>query len=469
MAHAMLRLAVATTFASVVCVSGAPTDFPAAERKEAEGKTALVTGAAGFIGSHVVRHCLDLGMRVVALDDLSGGFQPNVPEGALFIQGDIKDALMLDKLFQEHKFDYIYHLAAYAAEGLSHFIRSFNYRTNLVGSVEVLNQAIKHKVGCFVFTSSIAVYGSINDLSQMQNPNRSLVTSGAKAKTTDETRGLTEEDKPTPEDPYGIAKYAFEMDLHAAKELFGIDFVVFRPHNVYGPNQNMLDKYRNVVGIFFNQIFRGLPMTVFGDGRQVRAFSYIDDVAPVIARGPLVPEARNQIFNVGGDKPYTINELGNAISKAAGSPDHPRDLQPARMEVEVAVSNHDKVKAFFKHPPTILLDEGLERTVSWYKSKGKFFRPVEFASVEVLERMPPSWVRPDLRETAVCEGSRVATDLGAVAGSAAEVGGAGTTANAGGELDEAPLRTSGGPTLRWPMWHWFAAARLEHHWPLTWE
>mmetsp|Transcript_158347 Transcript_158347/g.507857 ORF Transcript_158347/g.507857 Transcript_158347/m.507857 type:complete len:154 (+) Transcript_158347:353-814(+) len=141
-----------------------------------------------------------------------------------------------------------------------------------------------------------------------------------------------------------------------------------------------------------------------------------------------------EIFNVGGDKPYTINELGDAISKAAGSPDHPRDLQPARMEVEVAVSNHDKVKAFFKHPPTILLDEGLERTVSWYKSKGKFFRPVEFASVEVLERMPPSWVRPDLRETAVCEGSRVATDLGAVAGSAAEVGGAGATASAGGEL-----------------------------------
>jgi len=364
-----------------------------------------------------VRHCLDLGMEVVALDDLSGGFRSNVPEGAVFIQGDIKDALLLEDIFNKHRIDFVYHLAAYAAEGLSHFIRSFNYRTNLVGSVELLNQAIKHKVNCIVFTSSIAVYGSINDLSQMQNPNRSLATSGSKSKMAGESGGLTEADKPSPEDPYGIAKYAFEMDLHAAKELFGIDFVVFRPHNVYGPHQNMFDKYRNVVGIFFNQIFRGLPMTVFGDGEQVRAFSYIDDVAPVIARGPLVPEARNEVFNVGGDTPYTINELAIAIAGAAGSPDHPRDLQPARMEVEVAVSNHDKAKAYFKPPPALLLDEGLERTVEWYKAKGKFFSPVEFASVEVLQQMPPSWVRPDLRETPICEGSRV--DSAAAAATAA--------------------------------------------------
>lgn len=384
--------------------------FPDSEREAARGTTALVTGAAGFVGSHVARHCLDLGMKVLALDDLSGGFRSNLPIGALFVQGDIKDALFLEHLFSEHRIDFVYHLAAYAAEGLSHFIRSFNYRTNLVGSVEVLNQAVKHKVRCFVFTSSIAVYGSINDLSQMQNPNRSLATSGGKPKVLREKGGLTEDDTPAPEDPYGIAKYAFELDLKAAKGLFDMDFVVFRPHNVYGPHQNMLDKYRNVVGIFINQIFRGLPMTVFGDGEQVRAFSYIDDVAPVIARGPLVPRARNKVFNVGGDKPYTVSELASAIGKAMGVPDHPRDIQPARMEVEVAVSTHDRVKEYFGTPPSLLLEEGLERTVSWYKTEGKLFRPVEFSTVEVIAQMPPSWLRPDLREAPVCQGSRVSMD-----------------------------------------------------------
>jgi len=343
-------------------------------------------------------------------DDLSGGFLSNVPSGATFIKGDLKDAMLLERLFTDHKFHYVYHLGAYAAEGLSHFIRSFNYRTNLVGSVELLNQAVKHGVECFVFTSSIAVYGSINDLSQMQNPNRTLSTSGHREKTADESKGFTEDTQPTPEDPYGIAKFAFELDLHASKELFGMDFVVFRPHNVYGPHQNMFDRYRNVVGIFINQIAHGKPMTVFGNGEQVRAFSYIDDVAPVISRGPLVPAARNQIFNVGGDTPYTVNELAIAIQKALAKPDYPIDYQPARMEVEVAVSNHDKVKGVYQTPQAVSLDAGLETTVEWYKYQGKFFKPIEFASVEIKNRMPPSWVRSDLRESSVCEGSRVNDD-----------------------------------------------------------
>merc|ERR1719272_809344 len=134
-------------------------------------------------------------MRVIALDDLSGGFYTNLPENVTFVKGDIKDATFLDRIFTEHQIDFVYHLAAYAAEGLSHFIRSFNYRTNLVGSVELLNLAVKHKVECFVFTSSIAVYGSINDLSQMQNPNRKLSTSGHRSQSGE---GFTEEDVPKP-------------------------------------------------------------------------------------------------------------------------------------------------------------------------------------------------------------------------------------------------------------------------------
>jgi len=362
----------------------------------AHNKTALVTGAAGFVGSHVARHCLSLGMRVIAMDDLSGGFLSNLPDGVRWFQGDIKDPLVVERIFSE-RIDYVYHLAAYAAEGLSHFVRSFNYRTNLVGSIEILNQAIKHKIECFVFTSSIAVYGS-----QMRDRPQGDV------------RGLTEEDPPSPEDPYGISKYAVEMDLRAAHELYGIDFVVFRPHNVYGPNQNMFDKYRNVVGIFINQMFHGLPMTIFGDGEQVRAFSFIDDVAPIIANGPLLPAARNQVFNVGADVPYTVNQLSRATAQAMGLPTHPIDRQPARMEVGAAVSNHDRVKSVFGPPPPVSLQDGLNRTVAWFRNMGRGFRPVEFQTVEIKRRMPPSWLRPDLRETAYCDGSVLAHDANEV-------------------------------------------------------
>mmetsp|Transcript_9771 Transcript_9771/g.25640 ORF Transcript_9771/g.25640 Transcript_9771/m.25640 type:complete len:436 (-) Transcript_9771:123-1430(-) len=383
-------------------------DFPAAEITRAQGKTAIVTGAAGFIGSHVAKHCLALGLEVLAVDDLSGGFLDNVPRhpSLKFVKGDLRDAVFVESLFTGHgKIHFVYHLAAYAAEGLSHFIRSYNYRTNLVATMELLNQAVKHGIECFLFTSSIAVYGSINDLSQMQNADRQLHTGKEKG------RPLTEDDTPAPEDPYGISKYACEMDLRAAKELWGMDFVVFRPHNVYGPHQNMFDKYRNVVGIFINQVYHKRPMTIFGDGQQERAFSYIDDVAPIIARGPLVPEARNEIFNIGADKPYTVETLARKIAEAMGvGKDYPIDKQPARLEVFSAVASHEKVRRYFKPPPTTDLHEGMRRTVAWYNAKGQRFAPIEFAAVEVLEKMPPSWVRDDLEEAAVVSGSRVKTD-----------------------------------------------------------
>src|SRR5215204_5191783 len=160
----------------------------------------LVTGAAGFIGSHVVDHCLRLGHRVVALDDLSGGFADNVPDGAMFVKGSILDHELLNTLFAEHGFDYVYHLAAYAAEGLSHFIRRFNYNNNLIGSMNLINAAVNSGVKCFVFTSSIAVYGASPELP------------------------MREATVPHPEDPYGVAKLAVEMDLAAAKSMFGMDY-----------------------------------------------------------------------------------------------------------------------------------------------------------------------------------------------------------------------------------------------------
>ncbi len=325
---------------------------------------ALVTGAAGFIGSHVADACLALGLRVTATDDLSGGFRENVPAAAEWIQGDLKDGTFVDRLMERGPFDYIYHLGAYAAEGLSHFIRIYNYETNLVASMRLINAAVRQRVKCFVFASSIAVYG------RGQLP-------------------MTEDLAPQPEDPYGISKYAVELDLRAAHEMFGLPFVVFRPHNVYGERQNIADKYRNVIGIFMNQSLQREPMTVFGDGRQTRAFSHVDDVAPIIARAPFVAEAQNEVFNIGADQPYTVLELAEEVARALGRPLNLRHLE-ARNEVVHAFSDHGKIRRVFGEQPTVPLRVGIERMARWVLARGPQ-PPVVFENIEVRDKLPESW------------------------------------------------------------------------------
>ena len=326
----------------------------------------LVTGAAGFIGSHVAEQLLLGGEEVVGLDDLSGGFAANVPKGTVFYEGSILDTPLLARVFREHRISHVFHLAAYAAEGLSHFIRRFNYTNNIVGSMNVLNEAVRAEVRCVVFTSSIAVYG---------------------AGQTPMGEGL----KPEPEDPYGIAKYAVEMDLAAARRMFGLDYIVFRPHNVYGERQNLGDRYRNVIGIFMNQLMKGEPMTIFGDGGQTRAFSYIADVAPVIARSIRVPSAFNDVFNIGAVTPTTVNELAVAVARAMHLPPDIRRLD-ARNEVQHAVADHAKIERVFGHTAQWSLADGLARMADWARSAGPA-EPSQPMVVEVEKNLPASWKR----------------------------------------------------------------------------
>lgn len=329
-------------------------------------KIALVTGAAGFIGAHLYRAIRDLGRcRVVALDDLSGGFRRNLPPDANFVEGSVTDEDLVTELFATYEFDLVYHLGAYAAEGLSHFIRRFNYRNNLIGSVNLVNEAVRHGTDCFVFTSSIAVYG------QAEVP-------------------MHEDTTPRPEDPYGIAKYAVELDLRAAHDIFGLDFVVFRPHNVYGEYQNIGDRYRNVVGIFMNQILRGEPITVFGDGEQKRAFTYIGDIVGPMARAPWVQESRNRVFNIGADEPCTVNKLAKLVARVMGQPDHPVDHLPPRKEVEVAYCDHSRVRDVFGELTHTPLPRGLERMAEWVQREGARTSR-EFDDIEVRKNLPPSW------------------------------------------------------------------------------
>ena len=325
----------------------------------------LVTGGAGFIGAHVTDELINLGHQVVVLDDLSGGFEDNVNPKAKLVIGTINDVTLIEKLFTDHKFEYVFHLAAYAAEGLSHFIRNFNYQNNLIGSVNLINASVNFTVKCFVFTSSIAVYGS------NQVP-------------------MTEILEPQPEDPYGISKYAVELDLKNAHRMFGLNYVIFRPHNVYGEKQNIGDKYRNVIGIFMNQVMQNKPLTVFGDGEQKRAFTYIGDVAPIIVQSAFNPAVYNEIFNIGADQTVSVNELANLVCQSFNVKVDINHLPP-RNEVKDAYSDHQKLQKAFGQQNYTSLEQGISKMAEWAKTVGSK-QSKKFGNIEITKNLPPSWL-----------------------------------------------------------------------------
>lgn len=324
----------------------------------------LVTGGAGFIGSHVVDDLINLGYDVIVLDDFSGGFKENVNPEAKLIHGSINDEKVVKNIFKKKKVSYVFHLAAYAAEGLSHFIKKFNYENNLIGSINLINASVNHDVKCFVFTSSIAVYG------RNQLPMR-------------------EDMIPVPEDSYGIAKLAVEQELRACHEMFGLNYIIFRPHNVYGERQNIGDKYRNVIGIFMNQIMQGLPLTIFGDGSQTRAFSYTKDVSPIISKSISVEKSYNEIFNIGADKPYTLNELSLEVCKAMNV--EPKIVYfDERNEVMHAYASHKKTEKYFGTRAKYSLQEGISIMAEWAKRTG-VKKSKEFKNIEIMKNMPKVW------------------------------------------------------------------------------
>ena len=235
---------------------------------------------------------------------------------------------------------------------------------HLIGSVNLINESVKHDVKCFVFTSSIAVYGA-NQLPMVET--------------------LT----PKPEDPYGVSKYTVEQDLRIAHDMFGLNYIIFRPHNVYGENQNIGDRYRNVIGIFMNQIMQGKPLTIYGDGQQTRAFSYIDDVAPHIARSVEVAAAYNEIINIGADSPFTINKLAQVVCDAFGVKPNIQYL-PARNEVQHAYADHSKAARLFDISIKVPLEVGIGRMAEWARQVGARHSK-HFEHIEITKNLPQNW------------------------------------------------------------------------------
>jgi UDP-glucose 4-epimerase len=209
---------------------------------------------------------------------------------------------------------------------------------------------------------------------------------------------FTEEMIPMPEDPYGIAKRAVEQDLEESRRMFGLDYIIFRPHNVYGNRQNIWDPYRNVIGIYFNQIMSGEPITIFGDGSQTRAFSYITDVAPVIAKSIEVTEAYNIVFNIGSDEFCTINNLAEVVSSSMqpwykekfGVDKWKIEHLPSRFEVKHALSSHTRVEKIFGVKAKVSLEDGVALMAGWVKKVGAK-KGKTFENIEIKKNLPLIW------------------------------------------------------------------------------
>ena len=303
-------------------------------------KTVLITGVAGLLGSRLADWIIETqpDTTVIGVDDLSGGFTENINPKVKFWQMNLIEH-PIENIFEAHDIDYVFHFAAYAAEGLSPFIRTYNYDNNLKSTARLVNECIKNDVKRLVFTSTLAVYGygngGIFDESQQQSPI----------------------------DPYGVAKYACEMDIQIAGEQHGLDWCIIRPHNVYGIKQNIWDKYRNVLGIWMFQHLNGMDMTIFGEGDQTRAFSYIDDSLEPLWNAAIRPEASKEIINLGGIREISINEAAQTLQEVIG--EGKVTYLEARHEVKHSIPTFQKSIDLLGFEHKTDLKEGLTEMWKW--------------------------------------------------------------------------------------------------------
>lgn len=300
-----------------------------------------ITGAAGLLGANLSRHLIAAGVDVTGLDDLSGGYRSSLPVDPLFTfhQVDLNNFEYLTELAKRDTPETIYHFAAYAAEGLSPFVRRYNYLNNVLGSASIINVAIEND-SKVIFTSSMAVYGDQIPPFQETYPRK-------------------------PVDPYGIAKSAVEQDLECAKKQHGLRYTIVRPHNVVGRFQNIWDRYRNVIGIFIRRGLAGEPLLVFGDGSQSRAFSdvafYMEPFERLAATGD------SEIYNLGADKACSILEGAELVVKALAENGIAANIEFAegRHEVHDAYCDHSKAKRDLNFQDNTDLEKCIRQMVDW--------------------------------------------------------------------------------------------------------
>ena len=327
----------------------------------------LITGIAGLIGTHFSKYLLDKGYDIIGIDNLSGGYIENIDQRLItnkFFQIDLINGEDINKIFNLHKPDVVFHFAAYAAEGLSPFIRKYNYENNVICSINVINECIRYNVKKLIFTSSMAVYG-------YGNP------------------PFSENQLLSPIDPYGIAKYTVEQDIKQAYEQFGLNYTIIRPHNIIGIYQNIWDIYRNVIGIWIRRILDNHSIIIYGDGLQQRAFSNIKFYMEPLEK--IINDFNTETFNIGADKYFSILDVAQILQTITKKYNYECKIQhqEPRHEVKHAYCDHTKAKTVLEFKDETNLEDLIESVFVWAMSQPN--RKVKRMDYEVTKNIYDYW------------------------------------------------------------------------------
>ena len=329
-------------------------------------KRVLVTGAAGFLGSHLCEKLRNLNYEVIGIDNMSGGNLDNVPSDVKFHKIDCCDLKKINTIMKN--IDIVYHCAATAHEGLSVFSPVQISKNNYMATVTVISAAINNKVKRIIYCSSMARYG-------------------------DQPTPFTEDMTPKPVDPYGISKVAGEDVLKNLCNLNNIEWVIVVPHNIIGPRQKYDDPFRNVVSIMINRILQNKSPIIYGDGEQKRCFSYIDDCIYCLLALIDNKNVAGEIINIGPDEEFvTINKVAEICSNVTGSNLKPEYHPDRPKEVKIATCSADKARKLLNYKTTTDLHTGIKKTYEFIKNKGpkKFDYHVDLEIVNDLT--PKVWV-----------------------------------------------------------------------------
>ena len=333
-------------------------------------KKIVVTGAAGFLGSHLSESLSKLGHEVIGVDNMIGGYEDNVPKNIKFFKYDCCDFEKMHKIME--KVDVVYHCAATAHEGLSVFSPYEITKNVYLASVSVFTAAINNKAKRIVFCSSMARYGN-------------------------QTVPFKESMEPIPVDPYGIAKVAAEKVLINLCELNNIEWVIAVPHNIIGPKQRYDDPFRNVVSIMINRMLQDQAPIIFGDGNQKRCFSYVDDclacLIPMLDKSNVV----SQIINIGPDEEFvTINKIAELCSNVTGSNFQPIYKKIRPREVKHATCSADKARKLLNYQTKTDLLSGIKKTFEYIKKRGP--KPFNYhINLEINNSLTPEvWSKKEI-------------------------------------------------------------------------
>jgi UDP-glucose 4-epimerase len=327
----------------------------------------LITGVAGFMGSHLADEFIKRGHRVVGIDSLVGGYCENVPDAVEFYEKDLGDFDAVANHFEG--IDLVVHTACTAYEGLSVFSPALVTRNTSHITTVALSASIKAGVKKFVHMSSMARYG------------------------TQEIVPFTEEMTPKPQDPYGIAKYASELLIKNICETHGMKYVILVPHNIIGPRQKYDDPFRNVASIMVHRMLQGKQPIIYGDGSQMRCFSFMQDVIDPLMVACETDIADGMIINIGPDEEFiTINELAIKIAKILDFDLDPIYMPGRPQEVLNANCSANLAREVLGYKTKKSLDSGLEDLCNWIKSQGvkkfNYHLPLEF----ITDKTPRTWV-----------------------------------------------------------------------------